>query len=158
MDAFQTRNIYSQTFFAEDKQDDEEFIKDKLNRRLLKLMKDVNSDRIKETSRQKETERKEKLKKDIINGKKKLKKSEDMRPNAPQDFPSRFADKERQIHEAYQILFAEYLKRKHQRKRQARIDAIREKEANEVLVEKSSRNSSKDLHDLFKVPPIQNSI
>jgi hypothetical protein len=160
LDVFKTRNDFSQTFFAEDKQDDEEFIKDKLNKRLIKLMKDVNVDRMKETQKQKgreqkEKEQKEKEKKDVKNGKKKkkLKQSEDIKPNAPQE-AHKFGDKEREIHEAYQVLLAEYFKRKQHRKRQARIDAIREKEANAVLAAKSCRNSNRDLEDLNKVIPI----
>ena len=114
-------------------------------------MKDINTDRIKETAKQKERDQREKRRNDAKNIRKKSRRSEDTRSDAPQDFPSKFGDKEREIHEAYQILLAEYLKRKQQRKRQARIDAIRDKEANEVRCAKPRLSSSEAIEDLFKV-------
>ena len=117
--------------------------------------------RVKEMTIEKEKEQKEKLKNDVKGNTKKKKKmkSEDMRPDAPQFCETKFGEKEREIHEAYQILLAEHIKRKIQRKKQARMDAIREKERNQAKLDHTSKSPSilkRDIEDFLKVSNLNN--
>ena len=101
------------------------------------MIADINVTRVKEMTIEKEKEQKEKLKNEVKGKTKKKKKmkSEDMRSDAPQFCETKFGEKEREIHEAYQILLAEHIKRKIQRKKQARMEAIREKERNQAKLD-----------------------
>ena len=133
----------------EDKQDDEEFVKQRLNQRLIQKMKEIHLLRMKEVTEQQKAE-KEKEKKDKEQGRKK--KLENMRTDATLNFKSKLGDQEREIHEAYQILLAETIRRRNQRKKQARIRAAREKDHAESLAKRVSElNTKKDSHTTTKV-------
>ena len=137
----------------EDKQDDDDYVKDKLNRRLVKLISEINTSRVKEMTMVKEKEQSEKSKKEI-KGKKKKKKTEDLRSDAPQLCMTKFGEEERKIHEAYQILLAEHIKRKIQRKKLARMEAIREKERVQAKLDqtpKSPATLKQDISDFLQV-------
>ena len=79
-----------------------------------------------------------------------------MKPDAPQVMSSKFSDKEREVHEAYQTLLGEFFKRKQQRRKQARMDAIREKELAEIRPPKSPTKSPgasrKEMSEFQKSP------
>ena len=126
-----------------------------MNRRLVQLCSDINSEHIKHTIGQKKQEKREKLQKDSKPGKKK-KKADDTKPDAPQVMSSKFSDKEREVHEAYQTLLGEFFKRKQQRRKQARMDAIREKELAEIRPPKSPTKSPgasrKEMSEFQKSP------
>ena len=137
----------------EDKQDDDDYVKDKLNRRLVKLISEINTSRVKEMTMVKEKEQSEKSKKET-RGKKKKKKAEDLRSDAPQLCMTKFGEEERKIHEAYQILLAEHIKRKIQRKKLARMEAIREKERVQAKLDQSPKSPAtlkQDISDFLQV-------
>ena len=120
------------------------------------MIADINMTRVKEMTIEKEKEQKEKLRNEVKGKTKKKKKikSEDMKPDAPQFCETKFGEKEREIHEAYQILLAEHIKRKIQRKKQARIEAIREKERNQAKVDNTPKSPAllkKDIEEFLKV-------
>ena len=141
-------------FPIEDKQDDDDYVKDKLNRRLVKLISEINTTRVHEMTIEKEKEQKEKLKQDAKGKKKKKKKTDDMRPDAPQFCETKFGEKERQIHEAYQTLLAEHIKRKIQRKKLARMEAIREKERVQAKYDQTPKSPAtlrQDISDFLQV-------
>ena len=138
----------------EDKQDDDDYVKDKLNRRLVKLISEINTSRVKEMTMVKEKEQKEKSKQETRGKKKKKKKSEDAGSDAPQLCMTKFGEDERKIHEAYQILLAEHIKRKIQRKKLARMEAIREKERVQAKHEQTPKSPStlkQDISDFLQV-------
>ena len=138
----------------EDKQDDDDYVKDKLNRRLVKLISEINTSRVKEMTIVKEKEQKEKSKQETRGKKKKKKKTEDAGSDAPQLCMTKFGEDERKIHEAYQILLAEHIKRKIQRKKLARMEAIREKERVQAKHEKTPMSPStlkQDISDFLQV-------
>ena len=125
-----------------------------MNRRLVKLISEVNTDRIKEATTEKEKLQKEKFKQDSKGKKKKKIKAEDMRADAPQFCQTKFGEKEREYHEAYQVLLAEHLKRKALRKKQARMQAIREKERVEVKNNQDFKSPAvlkREIDDFLKV-------
>ena len=106
--------------------------------------------RMHEVLEQQKKEKKEKEKRDKERGKRRRVKPEDMRPDAPVKFKSKLADQEREIHEAYQILLAESIKRRQQRRKQGRIQAIKEQEdakarAAKVFERKTNRQKTKSL-------------
>ena len=117
------------------------------------MVKDVHAEQMHALTEQHKKEIKEKSKQEtkVKKGKKKVKTEES---EASQNITSKFYDKEREIHEAYQVLLGEYLKRKQQRKREARMIAIRETEAAESRLSKSPKTpqkSNKDISNFLKV-------
>ena len=117
------------------------------------MVKDVHSEQMHALTEQHKKEIKEKSKQEtkVKKGKKKVKTEES---EASQNITSKFYDKEREIHEAYQVLLGEYLKRKQQRKREARMIAIKETEAAESRLSKSPKTpqkSNKDISNFLKV-------
>lgn len=143
----------------EDKQDDDDYVKDKLNRRLVKLISEINTSRVKEMTMVKEKEQQEKSKQESKGKKKKKKKAEDMKPDDSQLCMTKFGEDERKIHEAYQILLAEHIKRKIQRKKLARMEAIREKERVQAKLEqtpKSPATLKQDISDFLEVSWAEN--
>ena len=117
------------------------------------MISEINSSRVKEMTMEKEKEQKEKSKQES-KGKKKKKKAEDMKADDSQLCMTKFGEDERKIHEAYQILLAEHIKRKIQRKKLARMEAIREKERVQAKLEQSPKSPAtlkQDISDFLQV-------
>ena len=91
---------------AEDKQDDTEFMKRRLNQRLYAKLRELQLIRTKNLEKQEKNEQKERVKKNKNEGKKKVT-PKYMSPDVPENLKSNLADQEREIHEAYQILLSE---------------------------------------------------
>ena len=123
-------------------------MKERLNQRLIQKMREIHLLRMQEVLEQQRQERKEKAKRDREQGRKRVR-PEDMNPSAPVKFKSKLGDRERDIHEAYQILLAETIRRRGLRKKQSRIHAIKEKEAADAIVKRKTDKEMKKISKVF---------
>ena len=130
---------------AEDKKDDESFVKQRLNEQFIKAMDILNTRRRREVLEQQRIEKKDRLRRQL--GHEETKSNLDVQNPEVQKPKTRGKDKkslmeqEREIHEAYQTLSRELEKRKIQREKHHRIKVIRQKEHAEAMAKK---------HDLWR--------
>lgn len=137
-------NCYSCLFICpctEDKQDDENYVRQRLNEKLAQKMNEIELRRAKEVLEQQRIDKKEALKRQSNQGKKKAN-LEVQKPGVQKTKAQRKAkDQGRDIHEAYQILLNELERLRLQRRKRARALAIKEKDELPPYSEKLRKSS-----------------
>ena len=106
--------------------DDDNYVREKLNQTLFKRMQEIQLKRLKACMEQEKKAKKEKMKNEIMQGTGKSR-SGKMDENNAQSKIHILLDQQRELHEAFQILLIELQRKKLLRRKQARIQAQKEK-------------------------------